>query len=128
MLHRRALKHGWADHKIASTVWQAIIGKDYVGIPIEFMYHGGESRFHYQNRIKSQPFIVEKYQDIFSYVPRRGMSYEMLPPFDSEVVFGEDWFVWFFAYHNGWKSFDELNKFAKEAFPEFTTRYEKQVI
>jgi len=127
MLHRRALKHGWVNVNIASTVWQAIIGKDYVGIPIDFMYNGGESRFQYQNRIKNQPFIVEKYQDIFSSVLRRGMRYELLPPFDSEVVFGEDWFVWFYAYHNDWKSFDELNKFAKEVFPEFTTKYEKWI-
>ncbi|MHA1126855.1 MAG: hypothetical protein ACTSO7_17315 [Candidatus Heimdallarchaeota archaeon] len=127
MLHRRALKQGWENFKIMNTVWKAIFKNNYVGIPIDFTYHGGESRFSYRSQLLKHQFIDEKYREILSSIPKRGKNFEMLPPFDNDIIFGEDWFVWLLAFHNSWKSFEDLNDFAKEVFPEFETRYEEWI-
>ena len=114
--------HGWADRTTAVIVWDAI-NKDYVGIPLHSTHGGGESEYKYNPKILNHPFIQEKYQKVLSLRPERGLSFEMLPPFDSECLFGEDWFIWFLAYHSGWSTFEELSDFANSVFPEITEEY-----
>lgn len=124
--HREALQHGWENREIAVTVWKAIL-KDYIGIPLRLTHSGGEAEYNYRPTILGHPFIKEKYQKILSLRHKRGLGYEMLPPYDSHVTFGEDWFVWFLAYHNGWNSFRDLYDFAERVFPKFKEKYQNWV-
>jgi len=123
-IHREALKHGWENTKIVETIWDAM-HRDYKGIPISYIYNGGETRFEYEPNLLKHPFIQEKYQKILSLRSHRGSIFEMLPPNDPDIIFSEDWFIWFFAYNNGWNSFGKLRNFAEGVFPEFKDKYIK---
>jgi len=121
-LHREALKHGWENREIAVAVWHAI-NKNYFGFPVRIFYAGGESEYHSQNNLRNHPLIREQFEHLFPLILQRGLIFEMLPPFSEDVLFGEDWYIWFFAYHNGWESFGKLREFAKEHLPNFQNDY-----
>ncbi len=123
--YREARSFGWENYEIVDNIWEAI-NKRYSSIEYSYGHRAGE-QFSFKYEIMRHPFIEEKYPELVYGLKSNSICYEILPPLDSDIIYGEDWFIWLLAYESGWESFKKLNDFARSVFPEFQELYKEWI-
>ncbi len=101
-LYQLAVARGWPNHEEPGKIW-VLLGKNDFEIRA-LIPEWDEMRYNADN-----------------------IDFDILPPYEKTCKTGVGWVVWFYAYHNGWKSYKKLLEFGRKKIKNFDSlnKYER---